>query len=145
MVGQILGDGGKHHEIEIQLIHVDRFSSLCWKIPCFPVLTLEFVKVCYKLDAEIRDGVIRKNSSPSIGTGKFLCTSHCEIDVNGRKYTVLWELTPVKRAPTPPTHQAEADVDDSDDDEAVEATVHSLPFKVLGTCYSTSRQEALNP
>ena len=29
-------------------------------------------------------------------------------------------------------------------DEAVEATtVHSLPFKLLGICYSTSRQEAL--
>lgn len=33
--------------------------------------------------------------------------------------------------------------DDSDDGEAVKATEHSLPFKVLGTCYSTSRQEAL--
>ena len=69
----------------------------------------------------------------------------------GRKYTVLWELTSVKGAPTPPTPQSfvrastlpndkEADADDSDDDEP---TVHSLPFRVLGTCYSTSRQEAL--
>ena len=38
------------------------------------------------------------------------------------------------------TSLKEADADDSDD----EPTVHSLPFKVLGTCYSTSRQEALN-
>ena len=74
-----------------------------------------------------------------------------------REYTVLWELTSVKRAPTPPNPRSsvcastastlpddkEADADDSDGDEAVEATVHTLPFKVLGTCYSTSRQEAL--
>ena len=64
------------------------------------------------------------------------------------------ELTSVKGALTPPTSQSyvhastlhydkEADTDDSDDDKAVESTVHSLPFKVLGTCYSTSRQEAL--
>ena len=69
----------------------------------------------------------------------------------GRKYTVLWELISVKGAPTPPTPQSyvrastlpndkEADADDSDDDEP---TVNSLSFRVLGTCYSTSRQEAL--
>ena len=51
-------------------------------------------------------------------------------------------LTPQSyvRASTLPNNK-EADADDSDDDEP---TVHSLPFKVLGTCYSTSRQEALN-
>ena len=27
LVYQFLGDGGDHHEIQIQLIHVDRFSS----------------------------------------------------------------------------------------------------------------------
>lgn len=153
--GQITsdGDGGNHQEIQIQLIHVDRFSSFRWKIPCFPVLTLEFVKVCFKMGTEIFDGVVKKNSSPSIHRGTFLCTSHCEIHVSGRKYTVLWELTPAKRAPTAPPLQSsthgstllnnnEADADDSDDDEAVEATEHSLPFKVMGTCYSTSRQEA---
>ena len=59
---------------------------------------------------------------------------------------VSWELTTVKGAPTTPTPQSyvcastlpkdkEADADYSDDDEP---TVHSLPFKVLGTCYSTS-------
>ena len=100
---------------------------------------------------EICDGVIRRNSSPGIERGTLLCTSHCEIDVDGGKYTVLWELTSVKGAPTPLTPQCyvhsstlpkdkEADTDDSDADEP---TVQSLPFKVLGTCYSTSRQEAL--
>ena len=114
-------------------MHVDRFSSFRWKIPCFPVLTLEFVKVCYKMGTETFDGVIKKNSSPGIDRGTFLCTSHCEIDVNGRNYTVLWEFSPVKRATctTAPTPQSsthaltllndeEADAEDSDDDEAVE-------------------------
>ena len=66
----------------------------------------------------------------------------------GRKYTVLWELTSVKGAPTPQSYvrastlpnDKETNADDSDDDEP---TVHSLSFRVLGTCYSTSRQEAL--
>ena len=70
--------------------------------------------------------------------------------MNRGKCTVLWELTPIKGAPTPQCYvrastlpnNKEADAhDDSDDDEP---TVHSLPFKVLGTCYSTSRKEALN-
>ena len=59
-------------KLEIQLIHVDRFSSLSWKIPCFPVLTLEFVKVCYKMGTDICDAVIRKNSSPGIERGTFV-------------------------------------------------------------------------
>lgn len=100
------------------------------------------------MGTEIFDGVIKKNSSPIIDRRTFLCTSHCEIHVSGRKYTVLWELTPAKRAPTAPSLQSsthgstllndkEADADDSNDDEAVEATGHSLPFKVMGTCYFT--------
>ena len=71
--------------------------------------------------------------------------------MNGRKHTVLWELTSVKGAPALPSPQSyvrastlpndkEADADDSDDDEA---TVYSLPFKVLGTCYMYSQQEVL--
>jgi len=35
-------------DIQIQLIHVDRFSSFHWKIPYFPVLPLEFVKDKYR-------------------------------------------------------------------------------------------------
>ena len=50
--------------------------------------------------------------------------------MNRGKYTVLWELTPVKGAPTPQSYvrastlpnNKEADADDSDDDEP---TVHS--------------------
>ena len=130
------------------------------------MLTIEFVKVCFKMGTEIRDGVIQKNSSAGIQRGAFLCTSHCEINVNGRKYTVLWELTTVKKAPTPPPQPSvhasttltrpdnqeedqeddqddQEEDDDSDSDEAVQPTEHSLPFKVLGTCHATSRQEAL--
>lgn len=55
---------------------------------------------------EICDGVIRKNSLPGTELGTLFCTSHCEIDLNGRKYTVLEELTSVKGAPTPPTSQS---------------------------------------
>ena len=58
------------------------------------------------MGTEICDGVIRKNSSPGTERGTLFCTSHCEIDVNGRKYTVLGELTSVKGAPTPPTPQS---------------------------------------
>ena len=58
------------------------------------------------MGTEICDGVIRKNSSPGTERGTLFCTSHCEIDVNGRKYTVLGELTSEKGAPTPPTSQS---------------------------------------
>ena len=65
-------------------------------------------------------------------------------------------MEPKKSAPTPPptvpsstptgvalpgNHEEKSDY--SDDDEDVGKTVHTLPFKVLGTCHSTSRQVAL--
>ena len=83
---------------------MDRFTSLKWKVPCFPVLTLEFVQVCYKVGNVIHDGVIQRSSSGGIQQGMFVCKRYCEIDILGRKYTVLWEMEPKKAGPThPPT------------------------------------------
>ena len=72
------------------------------------------------MGTEICDGVIRKHSSPGIEWDTLLRT--------------LWNWCDWKEV------YSFVGTDDSDDDEP---TVHSLPFRVLGTCYSTSRQEAL--
>ena len=58
--------------MQCQIIHVDRFSSFQWEIPCFPVLKLEFVKVLFKIGTEISDGVIQKKAAANIQRGDFI-------------------------------------------------------------------------
>ena len=79
--------------LHCEITHVDRVSSFSWKVPCFPVLTLEFVKVLFKHGSVIKQGVVQKCVAPELKKGKYLCSAHCQIDVAESKYTVLWKLT----------------------------------------------------
>lgn len=90
--------------------------------------------------------------------GEYLCTSHCEIEIEGKSYTVLWEIKPEDRAvtflPNPQSaandylsdEECNEDVESDESEETREACVptsHCLPFKVLGQCYTAERQKAL--
>lgn len=143
--------------MECEITHVDRFSSFTWTLSCFRVLTLEFVKVFFKKVADIEEGVLLKDLAPALTWGKYLCTSHCCIDIEGKKYTVLWKLS--RKDATdhflpPSSSSADFDSGSEDEDEAEDADEeenetpaavrsHCLPFKVMGTCYSTDYQTAL--
>lgn len=152
MVFTSLGDGERHREMQCEVIHIDRFSSFQWEIPCFPVMKLEFVRVLYKDGTKVLDGVIQKNVAAKTQRGKFVCKSHCCIKVKDKDYTVLWDLAPMTTRKGNPqsvcNDQSKDDDTDSEDsydkpDESDENITHSLPFEVLGTCYSKSRQDAL--
>ena len=81
-----------------QIIHVDRLSAIQWKIPCYPILTMEFARVHFKQGSEIGDGFIQKAVAADLNQGEYLCTSHCHIEMEGKKYTVLRKLQPKERA-----------------------------------------------
>lgn len=152
----LLGDGDRCQEMHCEIIQTDRLSSFQWKIPCFPVMKLEFARVLFKINTEILDGVIQKSAVANTRRGKFMCTSHCQIKVQDKNYTVLWKLVPIKTSQTSndsPSvtndHESADDQDHEDNhaldntDESAEVRTHCLPFKVLGTCYCGSRQNAL--
>lgn len=143
-----------------QIIHVDRLSTIQWKIPCFPILTMEFARVHFKQGSEIGDGFIQKAVAADLNQGEYLCTSHCHIEMEGKRYTVLWKLQPKDRAVQLPFVQQSAtddhisdvydesnEEDESDESEVAHdsciSTRHCLPFKVLGTCHSPDRQKAI--
>lgn len=143
-----------------QIIHVDRLSTIQWKIPCFPILTMEFARVHFKQGSEIGDGFIQKAVAADLNQGEYLCTSHCHIEMEGKRYTVLWKLQPKDRAVQLPFIQQSAtddhisdvydesnEEDESDESEVAHdsciSTRHCLPFKVLGTCHSPDRQKAI--
>ena len=69
---------------QLKIIHVERHSTICWKIPCFPVLAMEFAKVHYKQGTETKDGFVQKTMASELKQGEYLCTSHCEIVIKGK-------------------------------------------------------------
>ena len=82
---------------------------------------------------------------------KYLCSAYCQIDVADQKYTVLWKLTQTDTAnssvPAIQSHGSDDSCGNEDSDPepegSTEAITHSLPFKVMGTCYSRKYQKAL--
>ena len=84
--------------MECEIIQIDRFFSFSWRIPCFPVMAIEFVYVYFKKGSDILDGVIQKDAVSDVQRGAYKCTSHCQIQVGGKPYTVLWTLIPMQKA-----------------------------------------------
>lgn len=118
------------------------------KFPAFQLSQLTLPKL-FQNGTENKDGVVQKSMASDFQQGKYLCTSHCQIKVEGKKDTVLWKLTPrgaaVNLPPiSPSTTPGDPCSEDEEepDDQAVVAS-HCLPFKVMGTCYSREHQKAL--
>ena len=110
-------------------------------IPEFPVLTVDLIKVKFVLNGKDCRGLINAKEYPNARPGIYTCTSHCDKKIDGINYLVLWELKnykpfsnpkPVEDQPTEPRPSGQ------DNEE-----MHCLPFKVVGTCYSPSRQKVL--
>jgi hypothetical protein len=118
-------------------------GSFSWTIPDFPVITLDFRKVRFEHDNKEQFGLINKDDS--IEKGRYVCTNHCSITVNEQECIVLWQLLPNEQTKevTSPTVQIGNEGVESLPIEATN-TAHTLPFKVLGTCFSKERQKSLD-
>lgn len=124
--------------INVEINDIDT-TSFSWTIPEFPVMTLEFVKVKAKVNGTHNNCLIRKDSGITIG--KAICTSHCEIAIDSSTYLVLWQVAPmpsVNHTTSYPNGNAVEPASQVDKD-----MLHTLPFKVLGSCHSTDRQKLL--
>jgi hypothetical protein len=109
-------------------------------IPNFPVLTVDLIKVKFVLNGKECQGLINAKEHSDARPGIYMCTSHCDIMIDGMNYVVLWQLDSYKPFPKPVEDQPTEPGPSGQDDEEI---VHCLPFKVVGTCYSSSRQKAL--
>lgn len=135
-------------EIVIENVEGPSFS---YTIPSFPVITVDLMKVTYTNKGKLCQGVVNAIDNPTLHPGKYICTSHCEVNIEGENYIVLWKLHPDNRlslCPTPMKNDQVPTVHISDAADVVHVVhvdegTHCLPFKVLGTCYSGSRQKAL--
>ena len=98
-------------------------------------MAVELIKVQFHIDDNVLNGVIDAKRYPNLRLGVHACTSYCDIMTEGEKYVVLWELSCYKPFPSDNT---------SSDHDSDDENVHCFPFKVVGTCYSPSRQKTLD-
>ena len=119
-------------------------GSFILTIPDFPAITLEFprVRVMFQHDNKELFGLINKDDT--IEEGRYVCTNHCSIILNEQECIVLWQLLHEQpKRVTSPTVQT---CGEGAEPPSIETTkvAHTLPFKVLGTCYSKERQNSLD-
>ena len=82
------------------------------------------------------NGVV--SADKMVDTGFCICTSSCEITINGKAFKVLWTFEGTVSSDLRTEQEAR-----EQKHEIFEETPHTLPFKVMGTCYVTERQDAL--
>jgi hypothetical protein len=107
------------------------------------VLTVKLKKVRFIRGGKEYKGLIKDEGPLNISTcGHYVCTSSCSITIDNESYLVLWELCRSSAVKVSTGNLP----DGSGNDATVSAEIqgpHSLPFKVLGSCYDMSRQRAL--
>ena len=113
-------------------------SWFTWTIPCFPVMSVDFVRAKASINDTHMDCLIKKDAN--IHLGELCCTSYCTISIEKKEYTVLWEFTQPEVGRAQVLHNS---INIESDDESNMNVQHSLPFKVLGTCKSVGRQSIL--
>jgi hypothetical protein len=123
--------------IALTIVDVDT-SWFTWTIPCFPVMSVDFVRVKASTNDTHVDCLIKKDAN--IHIGELCCTSYCTISIEKKEYTVLWEFTQPEVGRAQVIHNS---INIESDDESNMNVQHSLPFKVLGTCKSVERQSIL--
>jgi hypothetical protein len=126
----------ENERLEVDIIQIDPIS-FPYKIPSFPVITVNLRKVKYICEGKEYEGLIKDEGPLSITQGHYACMSSCSIEIDNKSFLVLWELSRDLQANLPTTSES----DDNPTDELGEP--HCLPFKVLGSAYDTSRQNAL--
>ena len=122
-----------NRNLDVLITHVNS-TPISYKIPSFEVITLQLRKVTCVVEGEECQGLIKDEGTLTVALGHYVCNSSCKIIIDNQQYLVLWELQRHTNNLTAQTRNGTMDQ---------QSGPHSLPFKVLGSCYDTSRQKAL--
>jgi hypothetical protein len=129
--------------LDIEITAVED-GIMSWTIPDFPVITLNFKKVTFHNGDTEAKGLVNSSETITAFT-KYQCTKHCIIKLPDEQlYTVLWQIKPKRNARNVSiTSNGNAEgnttpVQSLKDNPGTQK--QTLPFKVLGTCFSKERQ-----
>lgn len=144
-----------------------------WVVPCFPVLTIHFVKLGIEIDGKKCNGVISQGDFYKLMDKDLplegICDTHCHISISDSEFIVLWkweifaelkdDCESDSENSSIVTHISETDMsntsdtsigdvnlggdEDSSDDDDDFPVYHTLPFKVMGVAHSNHSQTHL--
>ena len=124
-------------------VYVDTIEDglLKWKIPCFPVMEVEFKRARVIINGQQQKILLLKDSSRLKCPVNVRCTSHCTITIRSENYFVMWNHQEIKDTISP---------EHSDPEQLGLIPIyqhsnvtHTLPFKVMGVAYSKEVQNHL--
>ena len=119
---------------EVTITGVDTIT-FPWKIPDFPVVTVQFRKVKYTHNGQELVGLVNKNET--VIPGDVICTKHCTIEIDQTTYMVLWEFNKlvnngnINKAvmPKPVPASMNENIGSNQPEEKEPTGKHTLPFK----------------
>lgn len=114
---------------------------LKWKIPCFPVMEVEFKRAWVIVNGQQQKILISKDISRLKCPVNVRCTSHCTITIRSENYFVMWKHQEINDT-TSPKHNDPEQLDSIPINQDSNVT-HTLPFKVMGVTYSKEAQDHL--
>ena len=125
---------------DVMDVHVERLEDglLKWKIPCFPVMEVEFKRGWAIINGQRQKILLSKDNSRLKCPVTVRCTSHCTITIRGENFFVMWTHQEIKEA----TSSEQLDLIPTNQNSNVHVK-HTLPFKVMGVAYSKEAQDYL--
>jgi hypothetical protein len=82
----------ENERLEVDIIQIDPIL-FPYKIPSFPVITVNLRKVKYICEGKEYEGLIKDEGPLSITLGHYACMSLCSIEIDNKSFLVLWELS----------------------------------------------------
>lgn len=112
-----------------------------WKIPCFPVMEVEFKHAWVIINGKHQKILLSKDSSRLKCPVSVRCTSHCTITIKSQNFFVMWNYQDIKDTTS-------AELNDPEQLDLIPIyqhsnVTHTLPFKVMGVAYSKEAQDHL--
>lgn len=114
---------------------------LKWKIPCFPVMAIEFILAWAIINGQRQKILLSKASSRLKCPVNVRCFSHCTITIHSEIFLVMWNYQEIKDTTSAELNNPEqSDLFPMYQQSDVK---HTLPFKVMGVAYSKEAQDHL--
>ena len=124
-------------------VYVEKIEDglLKWKIPCFPVMEVEFKHAWVRINGQRQKILLSKDSSRLKCPVNVRCTSHCNITIESEIVLVMWTYKEIGDTTS-------AELNDPEQLDLVPIykhsnVTHTLPFKVMGVAYSKEAQDHL--
>ncbi|KAJ7324075.1 Rad2 nuclease [Desmophyllum pertusum] len=142
--------------VYIHILSIDS-RQFAWKIPSFPVLSVNFLRADIMVNGKKMNGLLKQDTLQLLGKNYPVtvnCSSSCNITIAEEDFFVVWEFSNIDETCAHDINYDSEEEDEEEDNEEIEneyqeydpqaeEITHTLPFKVMGVAYNTAYQNHL--